>query len=55
MINAQLDDYPKAMRLNIAVDAALNRGTEPWADLLGDHATLQLSGVFKAAICTSTR
>jgi translocation and assembly module TamB len=47
VINAQLDDYPTALRLNITADAALKRGTESWAALVGDHATLQLSGVFK--------
>jgi translocation and assembly module TamB len=45
VIDAQLDGYPKATRLNIAVDAALERGAESWAELVGDHARMQLTGV----------
>ncbi|HEY2675500.1 MAG TPA: translocation/assembly module TamB domain-containing protein [Steroidobacteraceae bacterium] len=45
VINAQLDGYPKATRLNVDADAALKPSTELWARVAGDRVKLQMSGL----------
>lgn len=45
LVKALLHDDGTATRLTVDANAALRVGTEPWSGVVGDSATLQLSGV----------
>jgi translocation and assembly module TamB len=46
VINAQAAGYPAATQLQLDASAALERGPQFWAGVIGDRARLEFSGVF---------
>jgi translocation and assembly module TamB len=47
LINVQAAGYPAATQLQLDASAALERGPQFWAGVIGDRARLEFSGVFK--------
>lgn len=46
VVDAQLDANPAAIHIKLDANAALIPGTQPWAALLGDRATLEFVGSY---------